>query len=174
MGVINCHHSVTIMGCLWEASRWSGWQPVLPMRKQSAKFGLSRLLIEGRCFARKKRVLYYYQGQQKDMHLHRSFSCKSFYVRQIIRIYCKAYNFTAHITDVQNLVNRGYHSGWFDVRFDKRFQFWFEWIFQNASGGVLEFRIDFDSLLPSMAHVADFQISLKGVIITNGMTFHFL
>ena len=27
------------------------------------------------------------------------------YVRQIIRIYCKAYNFTAHITDVQNLVN---------------------------------------------------------------------
>jgi hypothetical protein len=51
------------------------------------------LLIEGRCFARQKRDLYYYSGQQKDMHLHRSFSCRSFYVRQIIRIYPKAYNF---------------------------------------------------------------------------------
>ena len=37
----------------------------------------------------------------------------------------------------------------------------------------MEFRVnfDFDSLLPSTARVADFQISLKGVIITNGMTF---
>ena len=71
---------------------------------------------------------------------------------------------------------RGYHSGRFDVRFVKRFGFRFEWISQNASRGVLEFRVDFDfdSLSPSTAFVADSQISLKRVIITNGTTFCFL
>ena len=34
------------------------------------------------------------------MHLHRSFSCRSYYGRQIIRIYPKASVVTAHITDV--------------------------------------------------------------------------
>ena len=74
------------------------------------------------------------------------------------------------------LYTRGYHSGRFDVQFVKRFGFRFEWISQNASRGVLEFHVDFDfdSLSPSTAFVADSQISLKRVIITNGTTFCFL
>ena len=39
------------------------------------------------------------------MHLHGSFSCRSFYVRQIIRFYPKAPVVTAHITDVLTIKN---------------------------------------------------------------------